>query len=56
MLLTHPLCVSICPQSEVEVEDATMDLLLGPADERDTNTRHTVNAEEELILRWGPHL
>ena len=30
-----------------------MDLLLGPADERDTNTRHTVNAEEELILRWA---
>jgi len=34
----------------VEVEDAAVDLLLGPADERATSTRHAVNAEEELIL------
>ncbi|PRW33710.1 raffinose synthase isoform B [Chlorella sorokiniana] len=40
--------------SEVEVEDAAVDLLLGPADERDTNTRHAVNAEEELILGFTP--
>ncbi|KAI7843001.1 hypothetical protein COHA_003334 [Chlorella ohadii] len=40
--------------SEVEVEDAAVDLLLGPADERATSTRHAVNAEEELILGFTP--
>ena len=33
------------------MESAAVDLLLGPADERDTNTRHAVLAEEEEILR-----
>ena len=39
------------PQTEVELEDAALDLLMGPAEERETNTRHAVNAEVERILR-----
>ncbi|KAL4419946.1 hypothetical protein ABPG75_007044 [Micractinium tetrahymenae] len=41
-------------QSELELEDAVMDLVIGPADERETNTRHTVNKEEEEILGFTP--
>lgn len=38
-------------QSEVEVQEAVVDLVMGPAEERETNTHHTVAAEEEHILR-----
>jgi hypothetical protein len=37
-------------QSEVELEDAVVDLVMGPADERETNTLHAMHAEEEEIL------
>lgn len=39
-----------CLQSELEVEDAAADLLLGPADERETDRLHAVNQEEDAIL------
>eukprot|EP00887_Chlorella_sp_A99_P005545 scaffold1.g5545.t1 len=41
-------------QSEVEVEEAAVDLVIGPADERETNTVHTLSAEEEQILSFTP--
>ncbi|KAL4420352.1 hypothetical protein ABPG77_006159 [Micractinium sp. CCAP 211/92] len=41
-------------ESELELEDAVMDLVIGPADERETNTRHTVNKEVEQILGFTP--
>ena len=37
-------------QSEVELEDVVVDLLMGPADERQTSTHHAMHAEEEQIL------